>query len=486
MRDNVCFIYISFACHPATVADLCDVGRVTNDLLPDVALLEIFDCYMNQPREEEDEDDGDFKRWFRTHAWHTLAHVCRKWRTIVFGSPRRLKLRLLCKETTPVKEMLAVWPPLPIVIGQDKSPYQMDNIIVALEHNDRVCEIRLSFFANTRFEQVLAAMQQPFLALTRLDIGLQNLGGQEKSVIPESFLGGSAPRRQYLKLEEIPFPRLPKLLSSATGLVTLRLVEIPHSGFILPEAMVRCLSTLTRLESLSLEFKSPLSRPVRKTRHPHPPTRSILFALTEFFFVGVSEYLEDLVARIDAPLLDAFDITFFHQLIFNTPQIARFVARSPNIQPPVEARIVFVFDTIVVTFSTSFSLGIRSIRGNLSDLQLSSLAQICSSSSPEAFIPTVEHLYICGAQDWRVYIEDSQWLEVLRPFTAVKYLYLSSRMAPPLQNLAGEVLPSLQNLFLEDYRPVLGLGAIRKFVDARQLVGHPITVSHWHADYDKW
>jgi hypothetical protein len=480
--------HISFACHPATVVDLCGVGRVTNDLLPDVALLEIFDCYVNQPREgeneDDDDDDEDFKRWFTPHAWHTLVHVCRRWRTIVFGSPHRLKLGLLCKATTPVKEMLAVWPPLPIVIVLDRPRYEMDNIIVALEHNDRVSEICLWLFANTRFQQVLAAMQQPFPALTRLDIGLQNLRGQENPVIPESFLGGSAPHLQYLKLEGIPFPRLPKLLSSAAGLVTLCLLEIPHSGYISPEAMVRCLSTLTRLESLSLDFESPPSR--RETRRPHPPTRFILLALTQFFFVRVSEYLEDLVARIDAPLLDTFDITFFHQLIFNTPQITRFVARSPNIQPPVKARIVFVFDTISVTFSRSFSLGIRSIRDDLSDLKLSSLARICTSSSPEGFIPTVEHLYILGARDWQVYIEDSQWLEVLRPFTAVKNLYLSSRdsrMAPPLQNFAGEVLPSLQNLFLEDYTR---LGAVRKFVAARQLIGHPITVSHWHEDKDKW
>ena len=68
--------------------------------------------------------------------------------------------------------------------------------------------------------------------------------------------------------------------------------------------MVRCLSTLTRLKTLKLGFKSPLSRPARETRRLHTPTRSILLALTIFWFQGVSEYLQDLVARIDAPLLD--------------------------------------------------------------------------------------------------------------------------------------------------------------------------------------
>jgi hypothetical protein len=48
----------------------------------------------------------------------------------------------------------------------------------------------------------------------------------------------------------------------------------------------------------------------------HDPT------LTYFMFIGVSEYLEDLVDWIDAPLLNHLDIAFFHQLVFDAPQVA--------------------------------------------------------------------------------------------------------------------------------------------------------------------
>jgi hypothetical protein len=65
-------------------------------------------------------------------------------------------------------------------------------------------------------------------------------------------------------------------------------------------------------------------------------------------------------------------------------------------------------------------------------------------------------------------------------------IYLSreyaSRIALALQELAREVLPSLQNLFLflEDLDPSGTLdGAIGNFVAARQLTGHPIAISHW-------
>jgi len=309
---------------------------------------------------------------------------------------------------------------------------------------------------------------------------------ETRLVVPESFLGGSAPRLRHLELEGVPFPGLPKLLLSATDLVSLRISVIPHSGYISPEAIVRCLSTLTRLEELALGFKSPLSRPVRR---PHPLTRSVLPALTDFEFKGVSEYLEDLVARIDAPLLDRLGIRFFHQLIFDTPQLAQFVARTPNIQPPVEAHIFFSDSYVEVTspqtLSRRFSLRINCRQ---SDWRLSSLAQVCSSSFP---IPTVERLYIYENEyarpRWQDDIEDSQWLEVLHPFTALKDLHVSwefvPRIAPAFQELAGEpvteVLPALQSLFLEEPHPSGPVHeAIEKFVAARKLAGHPIAVSH--------
>jgi hypothetical protein len=483
-------MYVCLLRNTATVVDWCGVGQVTIDVLPDVVLLEIFDCYVNQAREEDDDEEEDS---LRIQAWHTLVHVCRKWRATVFGSPRRLDLQLLCTEITPVKETLAVWPPLPIVIGQYEQPSPINNIIVALEYNDRVCQIDIHV-TNSQLEEVLAVMQQPFPALTDLVILSEDPEDEMPAVVSESFLGGSAPRLQHLRLQYVPFPGLPKLLLSATGLVTLTIWGIPHSGYISPEAMVRCLSTLTRIKYLSLGFGSPLSRPVRESRHPHPPTRSALPALTYFEFMGVSEYLEDLVARIDAPLLNTLHISFFHQLIFDTPQLAQFLARTPNIQPPVDTRIVFSNRFVqVILLPTNFVLRINCRQ---SDWQLSSLAQVCRSSFPQVLVPTgtVERLDICEMKytppRWQDDIEDNQWLEVLHSFTAVKDLHVSReflpRIAPALQELAGQVLPSLQNLFVDDLQssgPVPG--AIEKFVAARQVAGHPIAVSHWDREQDE-
>ena len=76
----------------------------------------------------------------------------------------------------------------------------------------------------------------------------------------------------------------------------------------------------------------------------------------------------------------------------------------------------------------------------------------------------------------------------------MKDLYIPSeftpRIAPALQELVEEgvtgVLPALHTLFLEEM-PLSGpfQEAIGQFVSARQLAGHPITVSRWERA-DDW
>ena len=452
-------------------------------MLPDVALIEIFDFYVNGAE------------WI--DAWHTLVHVCRKWRLVVFGSPRRLNLQLYCSPTTPVKRTLAVWPPLPIVIRQYGHPMcGMHNVIAALKHNYHVCEIELWRIPSSLLEQVVASMQMPFPALTDLRLGSKDEREDGSApLVPDWFLGGSAPRLRHLSLRSIHIPELPKLLMSAADLVDLSLLDVPHSAYIPPETMVVCLSTLTRLKSLVVEFKSPQSRPLPEHRRPPPLTLTVLPALTDLRFKGISEYLEDLLARIDAPVLHSLAITLFHQLIFDTPHISQFFARALKSKALNDARIVFedraVRISLPVTSGSShdetLSLGISCRE---SEWQLSSLAQVCTP--PSLLFSSVEHLYISEDRYWPPHWQDdtesAQWMELLQPFAAVKNLYLSRevvlRIAPALRRLVGnrvtEVLPTLQRLFLEGPQPFDTVQeTIRLFVAARRLVGHSIAVSQW-------
>ena len=449
-------------------------------MLPDVALLKVFDFY-------EDED--------HIEAWYTLVHVCSEWRNIVFGSPRRLGLRLYCNAGTPVRETLDVWPLLPVVVRSDgHEKWGVDSIIAALEHNDRISELDLLDIPSPQLEEVWAAMERPFPALTHLQ--LRHRDGTAP-VVPASILCGSSPRLQRLSLYRTPFPGLPKLLMSTIHLVRLDLRRIPHSGYISPEVMASCLSVLTRLEALVIKFESPQRSPDRKVRRPPPRTRILLPSLTELLFFGVSEYLEDFLARIDAPLLDNLDITFFHQLMFSTPQLTQFIDRTPNFKAHDKAQVFFsswgVSVTLPQTLDGRLNVGISCKQP---DWQLSSLAQFCSSSFPHALIPVVEHLYILEERFprllWQDDIASSQWLELFHPFTAVKGLYISRefvpRIVPALQELVEErltkVLPSLETIFLEEPLPSGPVQeAIGRFVVSRQLVGHPIVVSPWERKF---
>ena len=178
---------------------------MTIDTLPDTVLLEIFDFSM----------DGFFSR-----EWTTLVHVCRNWRIIVLGSPRRLDLRLFCRDDIPVRKMLDGWPLFPIVVRD------LDANLTALKYSDRICQIDLNYeIESWQWEEVLEAMQKPFPVLTSLKLSPTD---QVAPVDPDLFLGGSAPRLRTLLLSDVPFPGLPKLLLSSDQLfISTFLLPIP-------------------------------------------------------------------------------------------------------------------------------------------------------------------------------------------------------------------------------------------------------------------
>jgi hypothetical protein len=157
--------------------------------------------------------------------------------------------------------------------------------------------------------------------------------------------------------------------------------------------MVTGLSALTRLKMLKIEFReSPRSRPDQ----PSPPqsTRTVLPALNSFDFEGVSEYLEDLISRIDAPLLSDLHIKFFYQPIFNTPRLCSFISRAEKLRSPSRACIAFNsgFVNISLTEADCSWLSLW-ILCQASDQQLPSLTQVCNSPFLSLF--NLERLEIC-------------------------------------------------------------------------------------------
>jgi hypothetical protein len=244
-------------------------------MLPDEVLLAIFDFCV-------DEDAYTKKD---VEAWQSLVHVCRRWRSVVFGSPCRLNLRLVCGAKTRARNTLDVWPSLPLIIRHSICPDEVlreDDIIAVLQHSDRVCQIDLSGLDLPLIRRLLAAMQQTFPKLTYL-----RLDGMP-TTIPDSFLGGSALHLRKLHLGHNLFPSLPKLLLSATCLVDLQLGSICHYRSFSLEAMVTALSSLTTLRYLSFRAENRFAQ-YRDLANSRPaPTRFLLCVLNTLRYYGIA------------------------------------------------------------------------------------------------------------------------------------------------------------------------------------------------------
>src|SRR6266566_2774988 len=192
----------------------CDVGQVlTMDVLPDDVLLEIFDFYVVGYQDlglyEVLFGDQDTKR--KIESWQSLVHVCRRWRGLVFASQRRLNLQLYCTTGIgPARVTQDVWPALPLLIQGDVSETSLNNVIAVLEHSDRICKINLDChsISKSQLEKLWTAMQVPFPELAILYLSCEDLS--HVPVLPDSFLGRSAPSLRFLALHSIPFPGLLK------------------------------------------------------------------------------------------------------------------------------------------------------------------------------------------------------------------------------------------------------------------------------------
>src|SRR6266850_2622296 len=416
------------------------------DMLPDNVLLEIFDFYREDPAFHT--LIGSIYTW----RWQALIQVCRRWRCVIFGSPLRLDLQLVCTDKTPMRTSLDIWPPFPIIISCRYKAGQksLENVIAAVEHgHDRISHISIYDINGSALEKLAAAMQQPLptlksCCLTSFD--------KSVAVLPETFLGGSAPLLETFILRGIPFPTFPNL------------------------------------EYLYIGFRSPLSRSPQIT--PPPRTRIVLPALTRLCFWGVSEYFEDFVAQIDTPLLNDLDITFFMDLIFEIPRLRHFVGRAERFKPLNKAVMEFKDGAVWISDTDGFLYRFRlEIRCERPDWQLSSMVQIFGQQLPllshveqlEIFQPSYAHMQWIDNPD----MDSSLWLELFHLFIALQSLYVSAKLVAPvaaaLQELTEgrtmEVLRALHSLFLEELEPSGPVPeGIKSFVAARQLSGHHVAV----------
>jgi len=199
-------------------------------------------------------------------------------------------------------------------------------------------------------------MNQPFVTLGHLSLSstteenreinsFKNKKKKERKteentslVLPRTFL---ALNLRHIALRGIRLPKRLRLLTSTSLLVTLSLTHTRASGYFCPRLLVARLQPLLQLEELSICFTVPLPRPSAEgellNKRGTPVTLRNLKHLT---FVGVSAYLESLLAQIETPFLERLNVKLFMQMDFALLHLSRFISVTEKIKS----------DFLVVTF----------------------------------------------------------------------------------------------------------------------------------------
>ncbi|KAI9445790.1 hypothetical protein BJY52DRAFT_1216558 [Lactarius psammicola] len=471
-------------------------GLALIEALPNEVLLEIFDCHRLLAIKTS---GPSWVPW----EWHRLTHVCSRWRYIIFESQHRLNLQLVYTYKQPVRKTLDFWPTLPVAIRYPRSTRfrsvtskDEDNVIAALQHPGRICELNVPM-TKSLLRKSASLLQASFPTLECLRLGSQD--APRPLVLPIGFLGGSTPRLREVHLTSTAFSALPLLIRSAPALVSLQLDDIPNSGYFSPEALAAGLSATTQLKLLKVFFHPPSFRPEQR-RTPSPPkSRSILPALTEIHFKGNSDYMEDLLARIDAPAVEQLDVNFLELNTFDTPQLAQFVNRTRTLKSPHRTSIKLSDDDITISHDFRLlppSSAPRSIRLQIAcddvDRQMSILVHVGRQFS--RLLSSVEVVNADGSpmlfslRDQRE-TDSAKWLEILRHFRGVRKFEVTGALVPNIAstleqvtgNMARGILPFLRDLHLDGSESSTS-PSIQPFVAARQISSHPVSVHYTRED----
>ena len=465
------------------------------DILDDDSLLHIFHLYRPFLLDEDDTLNlsclwGGSRGWVRGRWWYGLAHVCRRWRNIILGSASYLGLSLVCTYGTPIADMLAHSPHLPLTVDYYSSrgitTSDKEGIILALKQRERVLRVRICVHV-TNLQKFIAAMDDEYPILQFLVIELPI---EDKSTIlmfPGTF---QAPHLRSLSLVGFALPIGCPLLATAVGLVTLSLHMVHTSTYFQPNARLQWISLMPQLKMISIVFGFSIpSRDVeRQLTHTPIIPHVTLPDLHHFEFRGVPTYLEALVHRITTPRLERLVIDFYNQLTFFVPRLLQFMDAAENLTFG-SAEFGFFSGGVKVWVypgeeAEGHGLTLYVFCWHL-NWQVSSVAQIFSSHSQ--VFSAVEHLTIrheehTQSSEGHNEVDRTEWHRLLRPFSNVKTLRIGNGLVEEfsrcLQSEDGELpleaLPELQEL---TYSGSGNIGDVfTSFVDVRQNAGRHITL----------
>ena len=466
---------------------------VSIHILDDDSLLHVFYLYrpflLGEDGDELARFEGGRDTWARGRWWYQLAHVCQRWRYLLLGSASYLDIPLVCTYKTPVADMVAHSPHLPLLIDYSQRRLEItakdeEEMIFAFKQRDRVSRIRL--LIKTNQEKLITAMDDEYPILEYLIVKTPNDDNSTILTFPETL---QAPNLRHLMVSGLGFAAGSRLLTSAVSLVTLCLVMGHRDTYFHPNTLLQWISSMPQLESLVVRF----SLPVHQRDVERQITRTPITTLAElpnlhyFRFEGVSTYLEALLRRINAPHVERLEIKFFSQLTLFVPHLQRIMNTAENLK----------FDTAVLQLSDNRGTVMLSHREVKMvplalavkcwhlDWQVSSLAQI-SNSLGQVFCVldhlVLEHQVHTRSSEEHNEIDRAEWRKLLGPFRKVKTLRIAKGLVEAVSRclqledgeLPLDLLPELEELtFPQDDN---NGDAFTPFISARENTDHAVTV----------
>ena len=438
-------------------------------------------------------DDGE---WNRERWWYRLIQVCRRWRYLVLESAFHLQVSLVCGRGTPVPNMLAHSPPVPLIIDHIDGEYNVltpedeEGIIHALQHRDRIRRIRIRK-SNSILQKLIIALDGEFPILEYLLISNRRAHRPFIDLITNLNFSETfrASHLRQLFIDNFATPIESPILTTMENLVTLWLSSIPSSGYFHPNVLLQRLSLMPQLETLGIGFHcfNP-RRDVEKQLLRTPITMRVTLPNLHYLaFDGTRAYLEALLPWLTMPLLGRVGINFFNQIVYSVPNLRQLMNTAGNLRFNY-AVVNFKEDCIGVTGypHKGATLGTLNMMlgGRHLDWQVVSAAQVFHAL--KTVFSVVECLFLGYkrpniSSEWNRQADRTHWREFLGSFGKVKTLrveyglveQVSRALQPEEGDPPTELFPELQEL---SYSRRGTLRAFALFIDARQKAGRPLTV----------
>ena len=424
-------------------------------------------------------------QWVGEHWWYRIAHVCQRWRNLILGSASYLGLCLVCTYGTPVADMLAHSPLLPLVIDYEYTDITEEDekvVLLALKQRHRLRRIRF-YLPVLKLQKFITAIDGEYPILEHLILEDPPEDKSTVLILPETL---QAPRLRHLVIA-CSIPIRSPLLATAANLVTLHLKLFHPSTYFEPTVLLQWLSSMPQLKMLLIFFRFTVPNHDVERQFMRMPIRTpiTLPNLRTFALSADSAYSEAILSQITASRLEDFQLCCVRQLTFSVPQLLQFMGRIETIRFN-RARFNFQSEKVYAAVNPAIDMPEDAFSIIVDcchlDWQVSSVAQIFNPLGK--IFSAVEHLTLVHEVHGRTSeehneVDRNEWRKLLTSFSNVKTVRVHHRLVKELSRCLRlddgenplEFLPELQELTYSGSDD-----AFTSFIDARQNAGRPVTL----------